>query len=32
MMNEISLYKTVNIDGVNIFYREMGSNNKPALL
>ncbi|WP_242064306.1 alpha/beta fold hydrolase [Weissella confusa] len=32
MMNEISLYKTVNIDGVNIFYREMGSNNKPVML
>lgn len=32
MMNGISLYKTVNIDGVKIFYREMGSNNKPVML
>ncbi|WP_259712419.1 alpha/beta fold hydrolase [Weissella cibaria] len=32
MMNGISLYKTVNIDGINIFYREMGSTNKPVLL
>lgn len=32
MMNGISLYKTVNIDGINIFYREMGSANKPVML
>ena len=31
-MNGISLYKTVNIDGINIFYREMGSANKPVML
>jgi pimeloyl-ACP methyl ester carboxylesterase len=25
-------YKTINVDGVNIFYREVGDRNKPAIL
>ncbi len=32
MNNNKVHYKTVNIDGINIFYREAGDKNKPAIL
>ena len=31
MINRVS-YKKVNIEGINIFYREAGNNNKPVIL
>lgn len=32
MKNHKVAYKTINIDGVNMFYREAGNNNKPTIL
>ncbi len=32
MKNEKVSYKTVKIDGINIFYREAGDKNNPAIL
>ena len=32
MANQSVSYKTVNVDGINIFYREAGDAGKPAII